>query len=132
MNCRMFLILAMATGGSAIPGFAGDGPDAPSKTMSASGPTAAEFLPMTRSERFRNYLLGIADGESIVRAAASAGIRQAKNSPKEWQGGAEGYGYRVKNWYSIGILDREATSSAWRPAAVGRIPRSWDRNASQG
>jgi hypothetical protein len=102
----MFLILAMATGGSAIPGFAGDGPDATSKTTLVSGPTAAEFLPMTRSERFRNYLLGIVDGQSIVFAAASAGIRQAEDSPREWRGGAEGYGYRVGDAFANHVIRR--------------------------
>ena len=42
------------------------------------------------------YLSGLADRESILRAA-SAGIGQAKGAPKEWGGGAEGYGERIGN-----------------------------------
>src|SRR5205823_14547703 len=49
-----------------------------------------EFAPMTRSERFANYLVGLADPRSIARAAASAGIQQASNTPKEWGRGADG------------------------------------------
>src|SRR6266852_4065107 len=78
MIFRAFLILALVTVALAGGAFADDGPK-PAKPTTISGPTAAEFLPMTRSERLRNYLLGIADGESIVRAAASAGVRQAEN-----------------------------------------------------
>jgi hypothetical protein len=104
MNSRMFLTLAMVTAASANIAFAGDYPDPPSKTVPLSGPTAGEFLPMTRSERFRSYLLGIANVESIVRSAASAAIRQAENSPKEWGGGAQGYGYRVGDGYAQHVI----------------------------
>src|SRR5215469_9298818 len=61
---------------------------------------------MTRSERLSRYLLGFSDGESILRAAASAGFAQASNTPKEWKGGAEGYGKRVGNAYAEHVLNR--------------------------
>jgi hypothetical protein len=105
MISRTFLILAVVTAASASSAFAADGTNPPSTTI-GSGPTAAEFLPMTQSERLRNYLLGIADVESIIRAAASAGIRQAENSPKEWRGGAEGFGYRVGDAYAQQVVRR--------------------------
>src|SRR5258706_7562885 len=61
---------------------------------------------MTRSERLSNYLVGIADSESFIRAAASAGIAQAKATPKEWGGGAEGFGERVGNAYAQHVIHR--------------------------
>ena len=104
MKCKMILILALAAGVSRNLVFAEDGLTSPVKTTVVSAPTASEFLPMTRSERFRNYVLGLADFQSIVTAAASSGIRQAENSPKEWQGGAEGYGYRVGDAFAQHVI----------------------------
>jgi len=106
MNSRTLLILAMATASAGLALADDDGPGPASKTVSGSTPTAAEFSPMTRSERLRNYLAGIADGESIFRAAASAGIRQAEDSPKEWRGGAEGFGYRIGDAYAQHVIRR--------------------------
>ena len=104
MKSRTFLVLGVMLIHSASLALAGDGPDDSSKTVAVSAPTAAEFLPMTRSERFRNYLLGMAGPESIVRAAASGAIKQAENSPKEWRGGAEGYGYRVGDVFAQHVI----------------------------
>ena len=67
--------------------------DAPTELTSATvpSPPPPEFAPLTRSERLSKYLGGLVDEESIFRAAASAGIRQAKKAaPNEWGGGAEG------------------------------------------
>src|SRR5258707_3729516 len=69
-------------------------------------PPPAEFAPMTRSERLSNYLRGLANGEAFVFAAAHAGIGQAKNTPKEWGGGAEGFGERVGNAYAEHVIHR--------------------------
>jgi hypothetical protein len=91
---------------SASLALADDGPNTSSKTVASGEPTAAEYLPMTRSERFRNYLGGLADAESVMRAAASAGIRQAENSPKEWGGGAEAFGYRVGDAFAQHVMRR--------------------------
>jgi hypothetical protein len=55
---------------------------------------------MTRSERFRNYLVRIAGPQPFITAAATAGISQAEDTPKEWRGGAEGYGKRIGNAYA--------------------------------
>jgi hypothetical protein len=104
MKSRVFLILGVMLVNSASLALAGDGPDVASKTVTAGAPTAAEFLPMTRSERLRNYLTGLANPESIFRAAASGAIRQAENSPKEWRGGAEGYGYRVGDVFAQHVI----------------------------
>ena len=100
MILRTSLILAVVTAASASCAFDDDGP----KPTTSSTPTAAEFLPMTRSERLRNYLLGIGGVESVIRAAASGGIRQAENSPKEWGGGAQAYGYRVGDAFAQHVI----------------------------
>ena len=55
---------------------------------------------MTRAERFRNYLVRIVGPQPFITAAATAGISQAEDTPKEWRGGAEGYGKRIGNAYA--------------------------------
>jgi len=106
MNSRTFVILAIASLTQATLAVAGDGPDPSSNTVVASAATAAEFAPMTRSERFRNYLRGLVDPESFLRAGAVAGIRQAEDSPKEWRGGAEGFGDRLGDAFAEHIIRR--------------------------
>ena len=69
-------------------------------------PPPREFAPMTRSERFSHYLAGLADPESVLRAAASGGIRQAAGTPKEWGGGAAGYGDRVGSAFAQHVIQR--------------------------
>jgi len=70
----------------------------------ASSPPPREFAPMTRSERFANYTTQLVDPASILSSAASAGIRQATNSPKEWGGGAEAYGYRIGSAFAQHVI----------------------------
>jgi hypothetical protein len=59
----------------------------------------ADYSPMTRSERLRNYLTGTFGPGSIVKAGASAGLSQLSDSPKEW-----GYGERMGNAYAKHII----------------------------
>lgn len=59
---------------------------------------------MTRSERLRYYLTGLVSVESIVRAGASAGLKQFSNKPPEWGGGMEGYGYRYGDVFAQHVL----------------------------
>jgi hypothetical protein len=106
MNCRMFLMLAMVTAAPAALAFADDPANPKSKTTLTSRPTAAEFVPMTSSERLRDYLMSVADAQAVVVPAASAGIRQAKNSPKEWGGGADGYFDRIGDAYAHHFIRR--------------------------
>src|SRR6267154_528004 len=70
---------------------------APSAILSTVSRSAAPptFAPSTRSERFRSYLIGVAGPQSFITAAATAGFSQAEGTPKEWGGGAEGYGKRI-------------------------------------
>jgi hypothetical protein len=103
-----FLVGAFLALGAPISGtlaVADDRPDSDPR-LAVSSPPPAEFAPMTGSERFSKYLVGIADGESIIRAAASAGIGQATNTPKEWHGGAEAYGKRIGNAYAQHVIHR--------------------------
>ena len=69
-------------------------------SASAVSVPPAEFAPMTSTERFSRYVGSLSDWESVVRSAASAGIRQASGAPKEWGGGAEGYGLRIGNSFA--------------------------------
>jgi len=59
--------------------------------------TIREYTPLTASERWKMYFLGSFGPKAILGSAASAGIRQWENSPKEWGGGAEAYGDRFGN-----------------------------------
>jgi hypothetical protein len=96
-----FLVLGAVV--SANVALAGDGPgsDAPSAVSNvASTSPSSEFSPMTGSQRFRNYLVRIAGPQPFITAAATAGISQAKDTPKEWRGGAEGYGKRIGSAYA--------------------------------
>jgi hypothetical protein len=81
--------------------------DRPEPNPSAiSSPPPPAFAPLTRSERIRNYLVSAAGYEAILRSVASAGIRQAEGTPKEWGGGAEGYGRRVGHSFAEHFIDR--------------------------
>jgi hypothetical protein len=112
MTCRIFLIPLVAIAASLSCAYAADGPTPADKPLSVSGPTAAEFLPMTRSERLRNYLLTIVGVEPLFRSITSAAIRQVENSPKEWQGRAAGFGYRVGDAYAQHVIRSTLTFGA--------------------
>jgi hypothetical protein len=85
---------------------AADGPPVPEPSSTISSPPPAQFVPLTSSERLSKYLAGLVDGESVLRTAASAGIRQAAGTPKEWGGGAEAYGERVGNAFAQHVIHR--------------------------
>jgi hypothetical protein len=65
---------------------------------------AEDFVPMTRSERAAHYAHAILGPEAFVFSAAQAGINQLRNTPEEWQQGAEGYGRRYGNAYAKRII----------------------------
>ena len=102
---RVTVFLVLGTAISATLAVAEDRPesDPPSATSSSPPP---QFTPMTRSERFSNYLGSVASYGSIIRAAAAAGIQQANGTPKEWGGGAAGYGDRVGDAYAYNVINR--------------------------
>ena len=59
---------------------------------------------MTSHERLGRYVSGLVDFEAIVRTGVSAGISQATGTPKEWGGGAEGYGLRMGNTFAQHVI----------------------------
>ena len=73
-------------------------------TANTSPPPPAQFSPMTSHERLGNYVSGLGSPEAIIRAAASAGIAQAGGTPREWGGGAEGFGYRIGNAFAQHVI----------------------------
>jgi hypothetical protein len=114
MNSRTILLLTFATAAPATLAVADDAitPQSETTVVSTVSPavTAADFAPMTRTERLRQYLTGLVDPESILRVAASSGIRQAENSPKEWGGGAEAYGERFGEAFAQHVIRRTLQS----------------------
>lgn len=99
----VFVILIVAL--SATVSLADDQP-AGNSDKAIGAPPPQQFAPMTRSERLSKYVAGLADPESVVRAAAVAGISQASNTPKEWGGGGEAYGKRIGNAFAQHFIDR--------------------------
>ena len=67
-------------------------------------PPPPQFSPMTSHERLGNYVAGLGSVEAVVRSAASAGIAQASLTPKEWGGGAEGFGLRIGNAFAQHVI----------------------------
>jgi hypothetical protein len=74
--------------------------------VASSSSQLKQFAPMTGRERLHNYLVGLASYQPILEAAASAGINQAKDTPKEWAGGADGYGKRFGSAYAENVIHR--------------------------
>jgi hypothetical protein len=72
--------------------------------QASSNPPPRQFAPMTRQERLGNYVSGLVSYQSVITAAAAAGISQASNTPEEWGGGAEGYGKRVGNVFAQHVI----------------------------
>jgi hypothetical protein len=102
---RVAAFVILGTALSATLAFADDQADNDPRST-VSSPPPLEFAPMTRSERFSRYLGGLGDGESILRAAGSAAIAQASNTPKEWGGGGEAFGKRLGNAYAEHVIHR--------------------------
>ena len=53
-----------------------------------------DFAPITHSEQLRHYLTGAFGPKALNKTAASAGIMQLRNAPKEWGRNPAGYGSR--------------------------------------
>lgn len=73
------------------------------ETVSATAHKPA-FVPITQSDRLRQYLKDVASPMSFVNSAAVAGIGQWENSPKEWKQGAEGFGLRYASAFGEHIV----------------------------
>jgi hypothetical protein len=72
--------------------------------VSVSSPPPLEFSPMTRYERLGNYAARLVSIENVFTSAATAGISQANNTPKEWGGGAEAFGERFGNSFAQHVI----------------------------
>lgn len=59
--------------------------------------TAADFKPLTQSERNRDYLKGLINPVLYFKAGLSSAIDHANDKPQEWEQGASGYGKRYGN-----------------------------------
>jgi len=75
-------------------------------------PQTEDFVPMTRSERAAHYARAIIGPQAFVFSAAQAGINQLRNTPKEWQQGAEGYGRRYGSAYAEHIIGQTIENGA--------------------
>jgi hypothetical protein len=63
----------------------------------AGSQTAKDFRPLTQDERTALYLRSLVNPWGFAKAAASGGIDQWHNKPKEWGQGWGAYGQRVAN-----------------------------------
>jgi hypothetical protein len=61
------------------------------------------YQPPTQEERTSAYWKSLASPSVAAIALASAGIRQATDSPEEWDG-AKGFGYRVADVYGRRVV----------------------------
>ena len=71
--------------------------------------TAAQFKPMTQSERTHLYLKTMINPIGYFKVAFSAGIDQWKDKPEEWEQGASGYGKRFGNIFGQYTIQRTVT-----------------------
>lgn len=69
-----------------------------------------EFTPLTTSERLRLYITSTFGPGAILRAAATSGINQWRNTPKEWRGGAEAYGERFGSSFATHVIRKTLES----------------------
>jgi hypothetical protein len=87
--------------------------DGPSGVVGATGDALPpEYKPLTASERWRLYFMSAFGPAAIARAAASGGIAQWTNTPKEWRGGAKAYGERFGNAYAEHIIRKTLEAPA--------------------
>jgi hypothetical protein len=71
-----------------------------------SVPTATqpEYTPITETDSLNQFLKDTASPLSLVTSAASAGIGQWKDRPREWKEGSEAYGLRYGSSYAEHIV----------------------------
>lgn len=75
----------------------------------AGGKKGNEFRALNQHERNRLYFETMVNPLSFVRCAASAGIDQANDKPREWEQGGSGYGKRFANILGQYSIQRTAT-----------------------
>lgn len=62
------------------------------------------FMPMTRSERFRNYLNSMFGYRAMARGGLHAEISQLRHDPKEWGGQAPGFAKRLGSGMATNVI----------------------------
>ena len=65
---------------------------------------AADFVPMTNSERLKYYGYSLISPQIFLYSAAQAGFNQGTDTPKEWGQGGEGYGRRYGSAYAQRVI----------------------------
>jgi hypothetical protein len=70
---------------------------------------ASEFRPLTLRERSKLYLNTMVSPLGFLKAGASAGLDQWKDSPTDWEQGASGYGKRFGNILGQYSIQRTVT-----------------------
>ena len=75
----------------------------------------------TEATKIRNYLFDAFGPYPIARAAFTAGFQQARDAPRMWGRGAEGYSKRLGSDFSIagiGVTTRYALAEAFKEDAL--------------
>ncbi len=127
MKIRQVILLLLATTGlAAIPlkaksqSLVDSEDSSTSVVMSASATHTLPdmtYIRPTQKPKLRNYAFDAFGPYPIVGAALAAGINQAKNAPREWKQGAEGYGKRFASNFGIAAVStttRYALARAFR------------------
>jgi hypothetical protein len=70
----------------------------------STAPTSGAWRMPTQHERFEQYLNSTFSPKAMVYSGIAAGIRMANGTPREWEGGMEGYGMRFSNSYGRTII----------------------------
>jgi hypothetical protein len=83
-----------------------NGADRLDTSNTTANPTVNQptYEPLTAGDRAREYLKGMFSPLSLVSSAASAGLGQWRDTPKQWKQGGEGYGLRYGSSYAEHIV----------------------------
>lgn len=72
-------------------------------------PTSDDYVFPTSEQRLKRYGRSMFGPFALFRLAASAGITQWKDSPEEWEQGAEGYGKRLASEFGRNAIRQTVT-----------------------
>ena len=83
----------------------------PPNTADRIDPTATNFAqpayqPITESQRIAEFAKGLANPLYLVGNAASAGMGQWRDTPKEWKQGARGFGLRMGSSWGEHVVNQ--------------------------
>jgi hypothetical protein len=89
-------------------------PQTSSGSASRSAVTGVQpaYVPMSASDRWHHYLLGLVSPVAIFRSAAASGITQWNDTPHEWGQGSTGYGRRFASSFGGHIVRQTIQSGA--------------------